>query len=222
METVKVKATPRPQSGKGPARRLRVQDQIPAVLYGKGMDTLSISVSPKALSEALASEFGPNRIIELELAGDAVHKTLVAEYQYHPVTRRIIHADFKKIDDQSLVTVNVPLRLIGKAKGLVLGGTQRQVFRTLPVRCLPADIPAVVECDVSNLGIEETVSVRDVILPAGVQVAYPPAQTIGGVYGNRRRDEEADAADGAAKPEAAGDAKKAEAKKPEAKKADKK
>jgi large subunit ribosomal protein L25 len=211
MEAARVQATVRDKFGKGPSRRLRSTASIPAVLYGKGTETTPLSVSPKQLSDALATEFGPNRIIELEIDGKGTEKALVAEHQVHPVTRSLLHADFRRIDDATKVSVRVPLRLVGKAKGIVLGGVLSQVFRTLPVRCLPAHIPSSIECDVSDLDIEQSVAVRDLALPEGVEVTLSPTQTIGGVYGKRKVEEEEEAkTEGAAAP--AADAKKPEKK----------
>jgi large subunit ribosomal protein L25 len=214
MEAAKVKATPREQFGKGPSRRLRSSGTIPAVLYGQGMKTTALAVSPKELSDALATELGPNRVLEIEIEGQGSHRALLAEHQYHPVSRSLIHVDFQKIDEGKRVNMRVPLRLVGKAKGTVVGGVLEQVFRTLPVRCLPSDVPAAIECDVTALEIEQTVAVRDLRLPQGVTVTLPPAQTIGGVFGKKQvaeEETEAPAAEAAAAP-AAPEAKKAEKK----------
>lgn len=208
MEAARVQATVRDKFGKGPARRLRVEQTIPAVLYGKGTETTPLAISPRQLSEVLSTELGPNRIIELEIDGKGSQKALIAEHQVHPVTRNLLHADFRRIEDGVKVSVRVPLLLVGKAKGTVLGGILSQVFRTLPVRCLPTDIPSSIECDVSDLDIEQTVAVRDLKLPEGVEVTLPPAQTIGGVYGKRKVDDEAEGGAEGAAPAAAADAKK--------------
>lgn len=218
MEAARVQAKVRAEFGKGPARRLRTAQSIPAVLYGKGTETLSLAVSPKQLSDAMATEYGPNRIIELEIDGRGTQRALVAEHQVHPVTRNLLHADFQRIDDGTRVSVRVPLRLVGKAKGIVLGGVQSQVFRTLPIRCLPESIPAVIECDVTELELEQSVAVRDLKLPEGVEVTLPPAQTIGGVYGKKKIEEE----ETEAKPDAAGAPAAAGAAAADAKKPDKK
>lgn len=213
MEAAKVQATRRDQFGKGASRRLRAKDSIPAVLYGLGKETTALTVSPRALTEALATPFGPNRVLEIEIDGKETHKALMVEHQFHPVSRRFLHADFQRIADDADVNVRVPLKLVGKAKGTVLGGVLEQVFRTLPVRCRPALIPSVIECDVTELDIEQSAAVRDLKLPEGVVVTLPPTQTIGGVYGKKKEQEEE--ATGAAKPDAAApaaDAKKAEKK----------
>jgi large subunit ribosomal protein L25 len=109
------------------------------------------------------------------------------------------------------VNVEVPLEFVGKAKGIIMGGNVRQVFLKLPVRCLPANIPAKLTYDVSGLDVEDTVMVSELTLPQGVTVRLRPSQTVGGCFGNRRKagddaEEETAAAaggDAAAKPGAA-------------------
>lgn len=186
MQTVKLQAQTRDQSGKGSARQLRRDGQIPGVFYGKGVPTRSLTLSPKELVEAVSGEMGLNVLIDLELDGQS-YRSLVADYQYHPVTRQLLHADFRAINEQTPVNVEVPLELVGRAKGIVAGGKLQVVFRKVPIRCLPQQIPAKIVHDISELDIEQTFTVADLKLPEGVQVRYPAAQTLGGVYGSRKR-----------------------------------
>lgn len=185
MQTVKLKADSRDTSGKGAARRLRASGLVPAVYYGRGAETRSLSVSPKALVEALSGELGKNSVLELEVDGTPV-RALLADYQLHPVTRAVLHADFKAVVEDRPVQVEVPLEFAGKAKGIVMGGRLRQVFPKVPVTCLPGQIPAKITYDVSELNVEDIVRVSDLTLPDGVAVRLRPTQTLGGVYGNRK------------------------------------
>jgi large subunit ribosomal protein L25 len=210
METIKVSVTPRETSGKGAARRLRAQAQIPAVAYGKELASMALTVSPKALIDVLATERGRNSILELELGGKTI-KALLADYQYHPVIRQLLHADFYEIKDDQLIDVEVPFEAIGKAKGVVLGGVLRQVFRKLPVRCLPKDIPVRLSHDVTEIELEGHVAARDLALPEGVSIRLKPELTVLSVVGEKRRpeDEEEAAAGAAAAAPAADGAKPA-------------
>lgn len=211
MEAIKVQAEERQASGKGNARQLRSVGKIPAVFYGKGKTTTSLAVSPKELKAAVAGEHGVNTILELEFGGKT-HRTLLLDYQYHPVTRDLLHADFYAFDEDKKVDVEVPLELVGKAKGIVLGGRLRQVFLKVPVRCRATDIPAKITFDVTDLGVEDMFRVKDVKLPEGVEIRYPANQTLGGVYGNRRKGgEEEGAEEGAAGGAPAGKAAPAKA-----------
>lgn len=185
MQTVKLKADSRDTSGKGAARRMRANGLVPAVFYGRGAETRSLAVSPKALVEALSGELGKNSVLELDVDGTAV-KALLADYQLHPVTRAVLHADFKAVVEDRPVQVEVPLEFVGKAKGIVMGGRLRQVFLKVPVTCLPSQIPAKITHDVTELNVEDIVRVSDLALPEGITVRLRPAQTLGGVYGNRK------------------------------------
>jgi large subunit ribosomal protein L25 len=200
MQTVKLKAESRVNTGKGVARKLRAEGRIPAVFYGRGVETRSLVVSPKSLREAVSGELGINSVIELDIDGQSVN-VLIADFQLHPVTRDVLHADFISVDETRSIEIEVPLELTGKAKGIVLGGKLRQVYRTLPVTCLPGQIPAKIAFDVSNLDVEEMVRAADLRLPEGVRVRLKPTQTVGGVYGRRgsqKEEEEAEAAAAAA------------------------
>src|SRR5690606_7678044 len=137
MEITTLKATLRSDRGKGAARRMRREQQIPAIAYGKDLKPVALAVSPKALKDVLTSKYGLNSVIKLDVEGGETIHTLVAEYQYHPVSRDLLHVDFRRVDLQKPVEVNVPFEVKGKSKGVVLGGELRVVYRTLPVSCLP-------------------------------------------------------------------------------------
>jgi large subunit ribosomal protein L25 len=199
MELVKVPASRRDGSGKGIARRLRTDGQIPAVAYGKGEAAVKIAVAPKDLLGVLGRELGRNSPIELQIEGGETLTVLLADYQYHPVQRSLLHADFLKISLDQPVDVDVPFELTGKAQGVVLGGLLRQVYRKLPVRCLPDKIPVKITHDVTSLDIDDHVHAKDLTLPDGVSVRLPPEQTVAGVVTEKKRGmEEEEAAPGAA------------------------
>jgi large subunit ribosomal protein L25 len=201
MQHIKMNATHRDGSGTGRARRLRAEGHVPAVLYGRAAGAQSLTVSPKALRDVLASEFGRNNVIDLALDGSGEQTVLLSDFQYHPITREILHADFLRIDVSQPVDVEVPFELTGKPKGVVLGGVLRQIFRKLPVRCLPAKIPVKIQHDITELGLDEHVHVEHLTLPEGVSVRLAPARTIAAVVTEKVRPEEEEAA--AAAPAAA-------------------
>ncbi|MCH2109968.1 MAG: 50S ribosomal protein L25, partial [Polyangiaceae bacterium] len=146
----------------------------------------SLSLEPEFLVEVLESQLGVNTIVELDIDGKDKVQAMIAEYQYHPVSRELLHADFVAVDESTHVEVRVPLVLVGRAKGIVLGGKLRQVFRELPVRCLPSQIPAAIEHDITELGIEETVAAGELKLADGVEVTLGEKQTVAMVATDRR------------------------------------
>jgi large subunit ribosomal protein L25 len=223
MDAIKVTASRRDGSGKGAARRLRTEGKIPAVAYGKDLPTQALAVGPEAIKSVLASARGRNTVVTLDVDGKAGLTVLLSDFQYHPLTRQLLHADFVQIHLDQPVNVEVPLELTGKAVGVVAGGTLRQVFRKLPIRCLPGQIPVKIVYDVTELGLDGHVPVKDLTLPEGVSVRLPAEQTVASVVTEIIRAEEetapaagaaaAAAAPGAAAP-AAGAAAAAPAKAP--------
>jgi large subunit ribosomal protein L25 len=189
MELSKVPAVRRTESGKEASRRLRRDGMIPAVVYGKQTPAEALAVAPKDLLGVLSSELGRNSVIELDVQGEAKRTVLLADYQYHPVSRSLLHADFVQIRLDRPVEVDVPLELTGKPKGVVLGGVLRQVYRNLPIVCLPTQIPVKIEHDVTELELDDHVAVRDLALPDGVRVRLPDAQTVAAVVTETHRGE---------------------------------
>lgn len=179
-------ASLRTQGGNGPARRLRAAGLIPAVAYGKDFEALSLAVSPKALSAILGGERGLNTVVDLKIEGrDALVHTMVTEYQIHPVTRELLHSDFKQIDINKPVDAKVTLELVGRPKGVTAGGNLKQVYRKVPLRCRPADVPVKLVHDITELGLDEVIAVEDLKLPEGVAVTLPAERTIAGIYANK-------------------------------------
>ena len=177
METIKISAARRSDTGKSAARRLRASGSIPATAYGKGMQCTSLAVAPKDMKRVLGSEYGSNNVLELDVDGEKF-PALLKDYQYHPLTRELLHADFARISLEQPVDVEVPFELIGKPAGVVKGGVLRQVYRLLPVRCLPEKIPVKLSRDVTALELDSHVHAEDLELPEGVKVRLPAKQTM--------------------------------------------
>ena len=199
MEIVKLSASPRPESGKGASRQLRREGKIPAIAYGRELAATPLSISPKGLLQVLSSDHGQNAVVELAVDGGEKLTVMVRDYAYHPVTRALLHADFVQVKLDQPVEVEVPFRTTGKAKGIVTGGILQQIFRKLPVSCLPERIPAFLEVDVAELDMGETLKVNQLKLPEGVSIRLPDDQTIVVVAAPEKGGEEE-----AAKPGAAG------------------
>jgi large subunit ribosomal protein L25 len=178
MEIIKLSATPRADSGKGPSGRLRRTGQIPAIAYGRHIAPLSVAVSPKALLQVLGSVHGQNSVLELAIEGSETLTVMVRDYAYHPITRELIHADFVQVKLDQPVDIEVPFRCVGKSKGVVAGGILQQIFRKIAVRCLPEKIPSIIELDVTELDMGESSKVGALKMPEGVTILLPEDQTI--------------------------------------------
>lgn len=204
MELRKVSASVRTGTGKGENGRLRRTGQVPAVAYGRGQPARALTVAPSDLSAVLASEHGRNSVIELNLGDKEKLTVLLRDYQHHPVTRAFLHADFVQISLDQPVEVDVPLETTGKAAGVVKGGILRQVFRKVPVRCLPNLIPVKIVYDVTALDLDGHVAAKDLVLPEGVSVRLPPAQTVIAIVTEKAAPDEAEATPAAGGAPAAG------------------
>ena len=168
METV-LEATTRDRFGKNEAGRLRREGRVPSVLYGGAPgesgkpEALPITVDPKALLRILRSQSGANTIITLTLGGESP-KVMLKEFQLDPVSRQVLHADFYRVAMDKPITVTVPVVLRGEAPGVKQqGGLLDFVHREVEIECLPADIPEHIEVDVSELMLNQSIRLRDII-----------------------------------------------------------
>ena len=181
----------RTTTGKGVARKLRAAGRIPAVLYGKGLDTRSLSVDPEALDTLLhASGAGLNTLIDLQVDGGA-QTVLLKALQREPVGGDYIHADFYQVDLTQRVTVSVPLHFVGTAQGVALdGGILDHPVREVEIECLPTAIPESIEVDVSGIALNESLHVSDLVLPADSEMKSDAALTVAAVAPPKAAEEE--------------------------------
>jgi len=175
-----LKAKLRDEKGKGAARKLRAEGRVPAVVYGHNEKTRSLTVDAHELEVLFTHISVENTIINLDIEGEkgAEVRALVREVQTHPWRNTVVHVDFYQIHAGEMVDVEVPVKLVGTAPGVKAGGVMDHVVHELPVRCLPAAIPEVFEVDVSALEIGESIHVRDLTLPEGVEVEVDGDRTI--------------------------------------------
>lgn len=162
----------REASGKGPARSLRRQGQIPAVFYGKGLDHCSLAVGVKDLKAALSSDAGLNTLIKLQGEGSfSGNVVIVKDIQLDPLSRRPLHVDFQAIDLTRKTRIMVPLKVVGKAEGEKSGGVLQIIHKDVELYCLPTAIPPFLEVEVSSLDVGDSISMDDLTLPEGVEKA---------------------------------------------------
>jgi len=170
----------RSDTGKGVARKLRAVGRIPAVLYGHGNASVSLSIQAKDLDTLLkTSHAGLNTLIDLEgdsaVAGKVV---LIKELQRHSVAGTLSHADFFEIDATAKIHVSVPIKLEGTPEGVKLGGVLEHMMREIDLLCLPNAIPDSLEVDVSGMNQNESLHVSDLTLPEGVETGVDEALPI--------------------------------------------
>ena len=199
METMTLQAEVRESRGKGPARRLRKQGQVPAVFYGPGIEPTPLSVSPKELTTALRGERGRNVVFTLSYGGKQ-ELAMVKDLTTDPVTLDILHVDLYRIFEDRELDVLVPFKTKGRAIGVVQGGVLNITRRHLPLRATPDKIPTTIEVDVSDLDMHDSISVKDIPLAEGVTCSLKPDLTLAVVAEERRAaiEEEEEAAAAAA------------------------
>lgn len=177
MEPQTLQAEVRQKGGKGPARQLRMRGLIPAIFYGPGKDPVKLQVSPKALEKLLTGAYGRNQVLELTW-GDEKALAIVKDLEVDPVTRRLLHADFYAVAEDRAVQTKVPFETKGRALGVQKGAAMRKLFRELPVRAFPQDVPAAIVLDVTPLDMGAVVKVEDLQLPEGVEVTFSPNRRV--------------------------------------------
>jgi len=167
----------RKKTGKEVAKKLRKQGLIPAILYGPHTEPIPLTARLNELKKILLRHRGEQLIFNLTIQdnGQSTQKmALIKELQYHPVTDEIIHADFYEVRMDRPVEVDVPVVVVGKAKGVERGGLLEVLMHELTVSCLPDRIPDRIEIDVSDLDVGDTLHVRDLTPPEGVRFAEDP------------------------------------------------
>ena len=169
MSEVTLAATSRPtQGGSRAATRLRAQDLIPAVVYGRGSDARPVTVARRELRHALTGDAGMNALISLDVEGESL-LTIVRDVQRHPVRNTVTHVDFILVSRDEAVTVDVPVVLAGDAVEVHRGdGVVEQQLFTLTVHAKPGAIPNEISVDVAEMTVGDTIRVGDLELPSGV------------------------------------------------------
>jgi large subunit ribosomal protein L25 len=161
LETNILEAQTRQPGTKNEARRVRRDGKIPAVVYGAGKESLSISVDPRVVTRILNSEAGHNTIFDLSLNGEKT-KAMIVDWQYEPIKGHLLHIDLKRIAMDKALRVNVPVMLQGVPEGVKTeGGILEQMLREVEIECLPGDIPSHIDVDVSHLTFGKVLRVAD-------------------------------------------------------------
>jgi large subunit ribosomal protein L25 len=181
-ETISLKAKVRDKAGKEIARKLRKNGRIPAIIYGRNTKPISLSVDEIAISKLFATEVSLTKLIELTIEnGDEkpIKKvTMIKDVQVDPVKRNYIHIDFYEVRMDEKVSTLVKVRFLGKAKGVEEGGVFQHNLRELEISCLPDLIPEYIDVDISSLKIGDSIHVKDISLPEGIDMLTAKDQSL--------------------------------------------
>lgn len=153
------------------ASRLRKAGQLPAIIYGPGLDTaLALCLDYKEFKKALTTSEGNRSLFTVEIEGQAPQATLLKDYQIDPLSRKVIHADFYTIDLDKPVTLKIPVVLQGKPAGAEKGGQLQTGVREVSISTLPAQAPTELVVDVSSLSLGQSLHISQIILPADMKL----------------------------------------------------
>jgi large subunit ribosomal protein L25 len=180
MEIVSVTVETRAASGKGSARRVRASGKVPAVFYGPNQhEAIPLQMEEKEFAKKIAVLEG-SALIQFESVAPELKSRMVLlrEVQSHPVSGAVLHADFYEVDLTKKLEVTVALHFTGKPVGVEAGGILQPIVREITVKCLPTEIPAFIEVDVSALGIHDSIHVEEIQLPGGVEPVYETNFTV--------------------------------------------
>jgi large subunit ribosomal protein L25 len=203
VNTQTLKAEVRKESGKGPARQLRMKGLIPAVFYGPGKEPTMLAVSPTEVTVALQGDYGRNQLLELSIGGKP-ELAIIRDLAVEPVTREIRHVDFYSVAKDRPIRTTIPVVTTGRAVGVQAGGVLHIIYRHLPVIAAPDKVPAKITLDITSLELHQSIKAKDIKLPDGVTAAIPPERPVVAVETKEKEKEEVvDPAAAAAAPGAA-------------------
>jgi large subunit ribosomal protein L25 len=173
LETLEIRVDARDKKRKRDAKRLLRSGKIPGILYGPKTQAIALALDKREFSSRVADLEGSHLVRLKSDSSELADKVaLVKDMQHHPISGDVIHTDLYEVDLTAKITVNVPLHFIGKAEGVVRGGIHQPIVREIEVECLPLDIPAFFDVDVSALDIGDSVHIEELTMPEGVTAVY--------------------------------------------------
>jgi large subunit ribosomal protein L25 len=175
-DNVELQARVREGRGKNDARRLRRQGMVPAVFYGDGDNGNAVLAVPTKVVDYTLHHLGDNALYDLSVGGHSSLTARVVDVQRNPVSGQLIHVDFASVDMAERIVITVPLSVAGESPGVAEGGVLDQVAYEVEVESLPGNIPQELTIDVSNLGMNENLTLADIELPEGVILISDPEE----------------------------------------------
>jgi large subunit ribosomal protein L25 len=198
LDLIELKTNIRTTTGNGPARRIRMTGQIPAVLYGPKTEPVLLSVNKSDL-ELVFKKGGIGQVIlnlVIQQNGETTTRpAMIKELQTHPVSRNFIHIDFYEIKMDQKITAKIPVVTTGIAKGVELGGMLQIIRRELEVECLPLAVPEFIEIDISDLDIGDSIHVGDIRVEGEIEFLEDDNYTVVTVLSPKLEEEEEEEAE---------------------------
>lgn len=172
MKAVPLTAYPRALSGRNAVKRVRGGGRVPTVIYGRKCPARNLELNARDVDKLIVHSVSENILVDLAFEGDgrANCLALVQDVQHDPLTGTVLHIDFHEVDPNERVTVMVPVESVGTAVGVKNGGVLEHVLFKLKVRARPAELPLVLNVDVSHLNLGQTVHLGEIPVPQGVEI----------------------------------------------------
>lgn len=174
MNVIKMKAEPRTALGRNQVAQIRKEGWLPAIVYGDGKEPQPISVSEWELDQHVRQH---HKVFHLDIAGQR-QDAYLQEVRWDAITDRPVHVDFKRIDINKPIELEVEVSLLGYAVGLGKGGVMIKDHQTVRVRCLPLAIPESIEAKIAHLDVDQALLAKELVLPEGVTLASPPDMVV--------------------------------------------
>jgi large subunit ribosomal protein L25 len=204
-QQVKLTAQKRTLIGRNAIKKIKEKGLVPGVIYGSQAEPIALQIDGRQLANVLSHASSEHVLVELEIV-DGSESTnrlaLIQEVQHHALKRELLHVDFHAVSATEKIFSEVPIEAVGEALGVrTFGGLLEYSLRTLEVECYPQDLPDIVRIDVTNLSIGESLHVRDIQLPVGVEATTDEDLTVVSVVASRVGEEVTETAEVAATPE---------------------
>jgi len=185
-------------------RRLSHENRIPAVLYGPGRDTVSLSIDRHDFEQLMLHHASSSIIVELQVEGEKKPvNAMIREMQVSPIKGEIIHVDFMVIQMDVAVHASITLHYVNDPEGVKAGGVLTTNFHEINVEAKPGDLPESIDVDVAALEIGDTLHVRDIVAPKDVTILDDPDEVLVSVQAPRV-EEEVEEVEAAVEPELIG------------------
>ncbi len=182
MAELIIEAEPRQAGSSNAARRLRAERKLPAVLYGGAEESHPITLDPREITSILKSESGQNTVFKLKVAGGSEENVMIFDVQVDPITHHLQHADLVRIAMDVAIEVEVPIEFVGEPVGVRVSlGVLDISLREITVECLPGNIPDTVQVDVSELDINDSIRVEDIVIPGDVTLVTEGDRSVASV-----------------------------------------
>ena len=209
MDKVSIVVQPRDVTGSRAARRLRKAGLIPGVLYGHGKEATMFAVDPHVMRAALSTGAGTHAVLEITVEGHKrAHHAIIKDMELDPVKSILTHLDLQEIRLDETIETTVAVSFEGEARGVKDGGMLDESTREVTVRGLVTAIPEHIVLDISDMDINDTAKVGDLVVPEGLELVDDPEQVLCSVLPPRKAEDEAEggaaeAAEGASEGEPA-------------------